>query len=378
MKIYYILILVLILFFQCSTKEQNYSDILALNFKENTFDLSVAEITHLIKLETTENNFIGDISQIEMVEDRIFIVDPLKTSTLQVYDTSGKYIGNVGQKGNGPEEFQTPSGFIINTEERQICIVDKVRNTFLFYDLDSYHFLYRKKIPFNFAHCLPFSNGEYVWFDSSGFMNEKEKQAYHFLITDSLFNKQAYFHPVEFTSEYWLGSGENIYEVNNRIFGYSEFDNIVYEITAKDLVPYYEISFNSSRLPTVEELKVLSDNGTMDYSRKLFGSDWVSLYSVYETPSSLFLQCYINNQSYLGLYNKKTGQIGSFSSKEFDKDWRGLLPPPCGVYNDSFIFYISPSRLKRGFPNRPELKELKEKCDEEDNPIICLINFTPE
>lgn len=76
---------------------------------------SLAQIATKIKtipLETTPTSLVGEISDIVLLEDNFLI---LSHNKCMLFGPNGKYIANIGSKGNGPSEYLYLEGvFVIN------------------------------------------------------------------------------------------------------------------------------------------------------------------------------------------------------------------------------------------------------------------------
>ena len=58
----------------------------------------------IVKLETTDECLISDIRQVDYVNGLIYIADKA-SQTVLIFDESGKYVGRVGKRGEGPGEY---------------------------------------------------------------------------------------------------------------------------------------------------------------------------------------------------------------------------------------------------------------------------------
>jgi hypothetical protein len=73
------------------------------NQKQNIDILDLLEVD-FIKLETSENILINkNIRQVESFENKIFILSDGESSSLIVFDRSGKFIISIGNTGVGPK-----------------------------------------------------------------------------------------------------------------------------------------------------------------------------------------------------------------------------------------------------------------------------------
>ncbi|MDR1554121.1 MAG: 6-bladed beta-propeller [Prevotellaceae bacterium] len=69
-----------------------------------------------IRLEETDYALIGEIDEIQVFDNHIFVLDILIAKKLFVYDINGKYIRQIGAMGQGPDEYMGISHFCIQTD----------------------------------------------------------------------------------------------------------------------------------------------------------------------------------------------------------------------------------------------------------------------
>jgi hypothetical protein len=106
-----------------------------------------------IILEDHEYAIIGRIDGIQVFENYMFILDQLKAQKLFVFDRNGKYIRQIGSRGQGPGEYVALNDFCINKEKREICILDNLRKI-LIYDIDTGK--HKKTLKYNLYESSPY------------------------------------------------------------------------------------------------------------------------------------------------------------------------------------------------------------------------------
>ncbi|MDR2423928.1 MAG: 6-bladed beta-propeller [Prevotellaceae bacterium] len=81
-----------------------------------------------IILEDHEYAVLGQINEIQVFDNNIFVLDKRKAKKLFVYDMNGKYLREIGSQGQGPGEYSYYlSDFCIDTLKRQIYLLDPPR-----------------------------------------------------------------------------------------------------------------------------------------------------------------------------------------------------------------------------------------------------------
>jgi hypothetical protein len=187
---------------------------------------------------------------------------------------------------------------------------------------------------------------------------------------------EKYLYPADFTSPYGIHLGDALYQIDGKIHFTHPQKPVVYEIDKENIYPVYELSLGDTHFPSLDYLKSISKNNT-DYTRALIHSGYVASYSLLETSRFLLITCMVNQQIYIGLYEKQTGKSWKYSEKDFIDITHtdGINFPFVGTYNDSFIATVSPGRLKNRYVRNDALRNLSENISEEDNPILCIIKF---
>lgn len=98
-------------------------------------DSNYLDSSFLVKLETNAESLIGNIAQIEVYNNNIYIYDKAVQKIL-VFDLQGKFEGSISKKGRAPEEYSSLSGFYINPYDSTINLFDPLMLTVQKYTLD--------------------------------------------------------------------------------------------------------------------------------------------------------------------------------------------------------------------------------------------------
>ena len=98
---------------------------LDIDLDKNTlpFD-SLMDFVSLVKLETTENNLVGSVSQILFARNKIVVVDSYVSKTITVYDKSGKFLNRIGTLGQGPGEYSYLGHVTLTPDKSMVVVVD--------------------------------------------------------------------------------------------------------------------------------------------------------------------------------------------------------------------------------------------------------------
>lgn len=374
-KKYFLLIAFVSLLFSCSKGMQNDNECKKLIFKNNKFELCDSMDFKFIPLETTEKCLIGLISDIKIVDDKIFIGDIYKSNAVFVFDLNGKFITKVGERGSGSKQYIDLFGFDFNKEKRLICLDDRHRNRLLFYDLDSFQHKYTLNVDFNYSNFHFLKNSNIAFFSYQGFKNDITNDKSYLLIADSTGKAINRFYDCTFSTSQTLSNMQNrIYTLQNNSFVFHHLFPFVYKIEDTAISPVYEIIFETFKFPTLAYLEENSA-GNDQYIDLLDNSDLVSSYGIYETSNLICCPFVRKKQLYIGLYNKQSDNGYLFTVPDFYRESRlGALIDPIGYTEDYVIAKVDPQDVCK-VKNNSILSYLSEKVTEEDNPILCLFKW---
>ncbi len=94
---------------------------------------SVFKGLKVVPLETGDKCLIGDIVQLEIHNNIIYVLDQFVAKALFLFDIKGKFIMKIGAVGKGPGEYISPKMFSINLKRNQIQIFDSGQNKILIF-----------------------------------------------------------------------------------------------------------------------------------------------------------------------------------------------------------------------------------------------------
>ena len=98
-----------------------------------------------VALESSENSLVGNIGQIEICGNRIYILDN-KMNTFNVFGMDGKFVMKLEGHGNGPGEFISPHSFWID-KHGHVLILDRQLNRLLKYRLTDLKYIGDVTLP---------------------------------------------------------------------------------------------------------------------------------------------------------------------------------------------------------------------------------------
>jgi hypothetical protein len=144
----YYLIICFTVFFSCKDKKNRHTtaDIpksantvtVSLDAVNKSQAVNIADLVdsvRFIKLETTDESLIGEILHVIFHEGLYYVNDRISSSIL-VFDWTGKYKFKISNKGRGPGEYIEISRLLLDEKNRQILIYDVHSRKMIYYTFD--------------------------------------------------------------------------------------------------------------------------------------------------------------------------------------------------------------------------------------------------
>ncbi|GHT36950.1 hypothetical protein AGMMS49574_29330 [Bacteroidia bacterium] len=341
---------------------------------ENNFEFTYEKI---IFLETSSDCLINQIKQLEIVNDKIFILDIFE---LYVFDLNGKYIQTLGKRGSGPEEYISPLTFNIDKSKNTISIFDHQLNAYIVYDLNSYKFIKKKTIPFQVDDMCFMNDGNFLFL--TNVQDRNGENTFHFNITNSNFKIiNSYIH-IDFSSGHMYPPFKNIYNLAGNTYGFIRFNNIIYKIETNKITPKYSLKFKNYKFPPIELLEKETESAfNKNYYPWLSESGYIISYNIIETDSALCVDYLVNKDRYFGFYNKQTNQIYHYEMKQFQEisGIYGIESIVGKSYDNCFVSIVYPYMIKNQVEsntnNLIKSKIAIDNINADDNPILFLFKF---
>ena len=356
--------------FLCScTKNEQKGNIKTITFSENE-KLNINDYISykFIPLETSNQCFISSIKQVKIIDNNIFINND--GNNLLVFDISGKFITQIGNKGNGPGEYRLISNFHIDKNKGIITIADGGQARIIDYKLENYEHIKTQKI-FYFIDCCWLSDGNIAWYFVGGYKTTNENR-YFIKITNRDLKELKQLYPIDYDLQYPISAGSHFYTLNKKCYLNLPHIPIIYEVTSSEISPVYQINLGTHKFAPEEWM----ERETRKNYSAIVNTDYISAQNIKETNDYISIgYCAKGANAYIGFINKKTEQSCRYSLPEFIRQ-TGLTGTGIiiNTFGDYFITTLNSSVLKRNSNSKiPELKSICETINEEDNPIICLI-----
>lgn len=245
----------------CNQKEKNIQEERELqaihlkDFEPNPIsEEEIIQSLRFIKLETDDNCLIGNVLDVKMARQNIYILDD--KNVLWIFGENGEYKGKIGSQGQGPAEYIRITKFYINETKGHIGLMDMGSNTVVRYTFDN---KFIDKIHFKFDLLCNgvtlINKGETLLILSS---NGKEYPFNYAAYNEADFSFQSYQIPFEIFGEEIGGNNALLaHNVGNNSYALAMNSDTIYQWKDNRLKPAYLVKGGLKHLTT----EVLLENG---------------------------------------------------------------------------------------------------------------------
>ncbi|MFT4073388.1 MAG: 6-bladed beta-propeller [Dysgonamonadaceae bacterium] len=271
--------------------------------------LDFIEGTNTIQLATNDSGLIGVVSKMQVVGERIYIMDSYIAKSIFVFDMHGKLINRFGKIGGGPGEYLLITDFFVDKANKRIRLLangNKIIDT----DLDGN---YVKEQILNYPHLsflFPVGNnlflGNHVTAGDEYLLyvvNPNYKETGRYLPLPSGYEKVAISTFVGYTG------------IDDKYLFAPVASPIIYGINRNGCLPKYEFDFDNSLKLTHDKIKNLEkENNIMSVIEKT--KDLFCLTSYFETNENLFVTYSLKEEDYWGIYDREERQFKCVNTKK--------------------------------------------------------------
>lgn len=130
--------------------ESDYTEIDATDMKALSYTEFIDEFiddVHFVQLSSDE--LIGNITKLQIFEDRIYVLDRFSAKKVFIFDMQGKLLKVIDDQGGGPKEYIHLGDMHINEDTRELIIAD-VTGKYVHYNLNGEWLRSTPAIPNNF------------------------------------------------------------------------------------------------------------------------------------------------------------------------------------------------------------------------------------
>lgn len=362
------------LFLQCSENSIRYNEnriTVDLEKKTETSVFDIIDSITVVPLHTSDSCLISTIHQIEKQNDTLYIYD-MQQSTLFCFNTNGDYLFKISDKGNGPEEYQYIEHFSVS-ETGEIFLLEPWGNIYRY----SNKGIFKQKIKL--PKVLQSYNEIYVS-GTSVVINSVAGDILYYSLSDNtyqnfhIYERMNAFFPIKRTSFY-----------NDSIMNVSLFDNQVYKITIKGLVPSWAWDFKDNN-NSEKNIKKLIKQIKYNSNDKSVLTDYIGKGK--PLKQFIYTSCE-SNRFKIALMEYNNDFLHVFHDKNSSNNWvfkrtkENTIFHTCAYTDNTFIYYDQP--FVKGWRDLTCITEeilgdkyslyTKHIDDSDSNPIVIIFHL---
>lgn len=348
--------ILLLMAIACKNSPENNEIII----KKSEKDLSIKEITknpRLIKLETTNDNLIGEIATIKYHNNKFYILNEIGNfSNILVFNKDGKFIKQFGNVGKGPDEMDSPRDIEFFNNEAYVWD----RTHVLLYDING---TFKKSICDAFIAGLKFkvtNNGSIIFFH--GYNSEKLITIFH-----TKNNKWKFIDAKDIHITIGPTYNDKICSIENKIILFNTFSDQLFALNQEneEIQTYYKFFYDG--LTPINDLYPEKTISPYEMIKIVRAKDKVGNSMYFETDEKIIIESIVNRNKFYTYLDKSTNNYRYFA-KLIHTEWQINVSPEFQLNNGilgSILYYheLSEDQIKRF-----QLKDT-------DNPLLYIYSL---
>lgn len=229
-----------------------------------------------IKLETSEECIVGDISQLFFLDTLMIVVDNQSTKSIFFFDMMGNYKYKIYKLGNGPGEYTSIWNVCLTPDNKQLVIYDNLQHRVLFYSING-EYVKTEKQPFMLDYFVYMKSG-YKAFNVDGMFDDKlGKEKNKSLIVSTSDNKLVYgFWDCIYRSDFTYSKNRILRNFGDQTFFSPNISDTIYELTDESILAKYHINLGDFGIPEIRKISDKEFSKLLD-SHFFFNGDFVEL-----------------------------------------------------------------------------------------------------
>jgi len=335
MKLILTFLFCLFLLTACLTKEEPYSTTeFPVNIKENRLNslTDVFDFGRFIYLETHPKALINRINRLYFTkEDNIIIFDE-KGQKVLLFDQNGKFIRIIGQPGNGPAEYNSPSDMAFDRENNHIYVLTRGYKIQV-YDITGKHI---KSIRSNlWSNNIYFYNNQLFVYSNRNQEDETDR-ALFVMDTNGKIIQEFIQLPVQ-KAGITYSNLNHFCETNNDLKIISVFDYNIYSFKSGNVSPVYRFNFLKNNAP---EGHISSLKTPAEFDDFLDNSYVHSIDRYYQIENLIYLNVMADKKNYSIFINQNTGTVKTYFHRNLHDLFVQLAP--IAVHKEQFVNVFFP------------------------------------
>lgn len=292
---------------------------------------------NIIHLETSDNSLLYDLCAIEIVDDKFFI---FSRNVVKAFDKEGRYLFDLGQKGQGPKDHTTVTYFF--SDGKKLSIYDFNIKKVLNYNSDGD---FMDVVPIKVQEGLS-APVKILHFDDQSFVCQncyvggRDTNMEALSRWNSDFTKGKVIKGRTLTTGLRLPDACHIDE-NKRILYWEPVKDTLFAVKEEVLQPLYKIDFGAHAMP--EDIMCRDDYDRVMLAGKEENYKYAGVARYYQVHNDkIFFTCIFKEKVYLCAYDEKTKKTMVITIGGKDEQYR--LCPFFKIHQDTL--YMEMQNMK--------------------------------
>ena len=340
----------------------------------------IADSVEYIRLETTDDCLVKGFKLTNIIKTTKYYIIPEAQKVFQ-FTLDGKFVRNIGRRGQGPGEFLYVTHIDANEKSNLISIYCSSSQKMNFYNLETGKFIYSVRSPYQGTSITSMYNDSTFISHVRNINGQKEIKLYFSdrkgKMLKSFNRPEKFICPIAGASI--SGYSDNyIYRYENEVC-YKEYENdTVYVATPNELKKKYILNLGKYSIPVEHTLPFVANvQKYHDVASGYIRTNVVETKKYLFFPYTHWAGKKMNEQQYL-IYNKKTKECFHIKGDKIINDTNhGMDFSPIWALDKDMIDIFSAHNIYElaeknpELLNHPQLKDLKE----DDNPVLMIVHL---
>jgi hypothetical protein len=235
--------LLAIFLYSCNQKDYLDAYLIAVAFdRDNEIQASsFIESFKIIQLSTDDDNLIHQVSKVQYVNDKIFILD-IPGNAIFIYNKDGSLYHKIRRVGGGPGEYAQIMDFFVS--ESNLYILDFVQQAIIKLN-EGLEFVERIRLQTFSSYFARYDN--FFWAYNEASPKRRDYQFSH--ISDDGWVVSEFLPRTRSDNQFnWAGSNV-FYRNSSELYLSPRFGNTIYRIEDNNIVPIFNINFGRHQFP---------------------------------------------------------------------------------------------------------------------------------
>lgn len=347
-----------------------------------TFNDIIKSVSY-VPLETNEKCLISKVSQLEITDSNIFILEGAENRVLRFSD-KGKFLNEIGSRGKGPGEFLRITCFRLNNLKEEIMVYDRRQKKILTY---SYNGKFIDEVNFDFYFNVFFEDedGGYWAFTNNNGNKMKDAEKLNFVKIEENGEINTFIYGVKNYNFLWCnGAHASNHSGGDTISFVLPVQEGIYSFYKGEINKKYTIDFKDAQVP--DKLKrSISSSDRNDRKRnqnrlnEIMKKYAVGYLNLIELKDWIYFTYSYSGKTRFVLFNKSGNKTYDWNKTPYNKDcWETYFPILYGKNNSLYscfhpinmIEYFDAVKRKFSEKRLKSIEEFLNETDIDNNPII--------